>query len=82
MSPQLTLSLQLNEPERIDPDNSLINRIKCRGSDLTTFATRLSSANEISTVFPQPPKKGHLYVLVYRTSAGESQLSILLILPC
>jgi hypothetical protein len=67
---RLTLSSQLDEPELVDPDDTLAERMKSRGNNVSTLATRLSSGNKLSTLFPQPPREDHLYILVQRSSTS------------
>jgi hypothetical protein len=59
-------SWQLKEPEPVEPDDTLVERIKSRGDSLKTFATRLGVGREVSEVFSQHPPKGHLHIIVQR----------------
>jgi hypothetical protein len=60
---QLTLSHKLTEPEPVEPEDTLLQRITSRG-DVATFAKRLTATQKMSTLFPQHPLEGHLHVLV------------------
>jgi hypothetical protein len=83
LSSQLTLSHQLNESELVDPDDTLAERIKSRDlNNLTMFATKLSSGNDLLTLFPRPPLKNHLYILVRHLLTGESEFPMLSINRC
>ena len=56
--------LQLNEPELVEPEETLAERMRSRG-DISTFATRLGAARKISDVFPldtYPADHVHIYV--------------------
>jgi Crinkler effector protein N-terminal domain len=81
-SSRLTPSRQLTEPELVDPDDTLPERMGLRGNNLMTFATRLSSGNKLSTLFPQNPLEGHLHIVVHHPSVGKSGSPVLLIDYC
>ena len=80
-SSRLTPSHQLTESELVDPDDTLSERMGVRGNNLMTFATRLSSGNILSTIFPQNPPEGHLHIIVHPShpSVGKSGLPVLFI---
>lgn len=81
-SPRLTQSRQLTESELVDPDDTLPERMGVRGNNLMTFATRLSSGNKLSTLFPQNPPEGHLHIVVHHPSVGKSGSPVLFIDYC
>jgi hypothetical protein len=62
---------QLEVSEPVDPDDTLLDRLRKRGADLSKFATRLSSGNRISEHFPQAPQNDHLNVIVVVPRADE-----------
>ena len=56
--------LQLNEPEPVEPEETLADRMRSRGG-ISTFTTRLGAARKISDVFPLdtcPADHVHIYV--------------------
>ena len=53
---------QLNDPEPLEPEEMLANRIRSRGNDISTFATRLGAARKISDLHNCPADHLHIYV--------------------
>ena len=69
----LILSCQLNDPEPVDPEGTLAQRIRSRG-DVASFANQLNSTQIMSALFPEhrgAPLKNHVYVMVSLRSTGE-----------
>ena len=67
----LTLSFQLTELEPVEPEDTLVQRIRSRG-DVATFAKRLTATQEVSALFPQHPPEDHVHLLVQLPSTSES----------
>jgi hypothetical protein len=58
---QLTHSWQLHEPEL---GQSIVERMRSRVADVSTFATKLASSEELRDVLPEPMSKYHVYLVV------------------
>ncbi|KAF8330494.1 hypothetical protein F5887DRAFT_1000167 [Amanita rubescens] len=64
----------LNDPEPVDPEDTLMQRIRSRG-DVATFAKRLPATQTMSALFPdRDPLDNHVHVLVRLPSTGPSWL--------
>jgi hypothetical protein len=60
---RLTLPCKLINPEPIDPDNTLADRVRSRGDNMKEFARRLSPAEQVLQLFPES-LAGHVQVMV------------------
>ena len=58
-------------PEPVDPDDTLVDRIRTRGADTSKFATRPSAAQKVSAIFPRDNHEDSLRIIVQRPSSGE-----------
>ena len=59
----LTLPCKLTKPEPVEPEDTLLQRIKSKG-DLGTFANKLTATQKVSMLFPPRPLEDHLHILV------------------
>jgi hypothetical protein len=60
---RLTMSCKLINPEPVGPENTLADRLRSRGDNVDKFAIRLSCAEKVLELFPEP-LAGHVQVMV------------------
>jgi hypothetical protein len=59
----VTLSCQLIDPEPVEPEDTLAQRIRSRG-DVKTFAKKLTATQKVSTLCMDDPLEDHIHILV------------------
>ena len=64
MGPWLILPGKLRNPEPVDPENTLKDRIEKLGNNLEEFAIWLSSSDNVLELFPDPPASKHVHIIV------------------
>jgi hypothetical protein len=63
MGPWLILP-KLRNPEPVNPENTLKDRIEKLGNNLREFAIWLSSTENVLECFPDPPASEHVHIIV------------------
>ena len=53
-----------HNPEPVEPEDELGNRIKARGDDFESFAKKLGSTKKVLQIFSHLPPEDHLHVIV------------------
>lgn len=58
------MSYKLQNPEPIDPENDLEDRIKKLGNNFADFAIWSNSSNNVLELFPDPPASNCVHIIV------------------
>ncbi len=59
----------------IDPDHSLAQRLANLGN-ITACSRELSSGEEVGELFPEPPSRKHLHIVVQLSSKGKQNFQL------
>ncbi len=60
----LILSCKLKNPESLEPEKTLADRIKLLGDNFEDFAMWLNSGDKVLELFPDPLARPHVQVIV------------------